>query len=169
MSQPWDEEKGPRVIFADSTQSIHLADMSGDGLTDIVRIRNGEVCYWPNLGYGRFGAKVTMDNAPWFDRPDIFDQRRIHLADIDGSGTTDIIYLSGSWGSGLFQSVGEWLGGEADVELFSGDRQCGIHYSIRPVGEWNGLPGVVFALAGKCPAGDALYRLDGRAKAPFAD
>jgi len=92
--QPWDEEKGPRVVFADSTQSIHLADMSGDGLTDIVRIRNGEICYWPNLGYGRFGAKVTMDNAPWFDFCDIFDQRRIQLADIDGSGTTDILYLS---------------------------------------------------------------------------
>jgi RHS repeat-associated protein len=96
VSQSWDEEKGPRVIFADSAQSIHLADMSGDGLTDIVRIRNGEVCYWPNLGYGKFGAKVTMDNAPWFDRPDIFDQRRIQLADIDGSGTTDILYLSGN-------------------------------------------------------------------------
>ena len=67
--------------------------MCGDGLTDLVRIRNGEVCYWPNLGYGRFGAKVTMDNAPWFDNPDQFDQRRIRLADIDGSGTTDIIYL----------------------------------------------------------------------------
>ena len=63
------------------------------GLTDLVRIRNGEVCYWPNLGYGRFGAKVTMDNSPWFDHPDQFDQRRIRLADIDGSGTTDIIYL----------------------------------------------------------------------------
>ena len=70
-----------------------MADLSGDGLTDIVRIRNSEVCYWPNLGYGRFGAKVTMDNAPWFDHPDQFDQRRIRLADIDGSGTTDIIYL----------------------------------------------------------------------------
>jgi hypothetical protein len=63
-------------------------------LTDLVRIRNGEVCYWPNLGYGHFGAKVTMDNAPWFDRPDLFDQRRIRLADIDGSGVTDILYLS---------------------------------------------------------------------------
>ena len=64
---------GPRLVFADGTQSIYLADMSGDGLTDLVRIRNGEVCYWPNLGYGRFGAKVTMDNAPWFDAPDQFD------------------------------------------------------------------------------------------------
>lgn len=91
--QALDEEKGPRIVFADGTQSTYLADLSGDGLTDIVRIRNGEVCYWPNLGYGRFGAKVTMDNAPWFDHPDQFDHKRIRLADIDGSGTTDIIYL----------------------------------------------------------------------------
>ena len=93
VAQALDEEKGPRLVFADGTQSIYLADLSGDGLTDLVRIRNGEVCYWPNLGYGRFGAKVTMDNAPWFDHPDQFDHKRIRLADIDGTGTTDIIYL----------------------------------------------------------------------------
>jgi RHS repeat-associated protein len=90
-----DEERGPALVFADGTQSIYLADMSGDGLTDLVRIRNGEVCYWPNLGYGRFGARVTMDDAPWFDAPDQFDQRRLHLADVDGSGVTDIVYLRG--------------------------------------------------------------------------
>jgi RHS repeat-associated protein len=88
-----DEERGPRVVFAEATQTVHLADLSGDGLTDLVRIRNGEVCYWPNLGYGRFGAKVTMDNSPRFDQPDAFDPARIRLADIDGSGTTDLIYL----------------------------------------------------------------------------
>ncbi|ANY16520.1 hypothetical protein AW878_02420 [Bordetella pseudohinzii] len=93
VAQAIDEEKGPRIVFADGAQSIYLADLSGDGLTDIVRLRNGEVCYWPNLGYGRFGAKVTMDHAPWFDSPDQFEHRRIRLADIDGSGTTDIIYL----------------------------------------------------------------------------
>jgi len=93
VAQMFDEENGPHVVFADSTESISLADLSGDGLADIVRIRNGDVCYWPNLGYGRFGAKVTMDNAPWFDHPDQFDHKRIHLADIDGSGTNDIIYL----------------------------------------------------------------------------
>jgi RHS repeat-associated protein len=93
VHQALDEEKGPRLVFADGTQSIHLADLSGDGLTDLVRIRNGEVCYWPNVGHGRFGAKVTMDHAPHFDQPDQFEQERIRLADIDGSGTTDIIYL----------------------------------------------------------------------------
>ncbi len=94
---PWDEEKGPRVVFADGTESIHLADMSGDGLTDVVRVRAGlhgnDICYWPNLGYGRFGAKVSMDNSPVFDHPELFDPKRLLLADIDGSGTTDLIYL----------------------------------------------------------------------------
>lgn len=92
---PWppDEERGPRLVFADGEQSVHLADLSGDGMADLLRIRNGEVCYWPNLGYGRFGAKVVMDGAPWFDAPDQFSQRRIRLADVDGSGVTDIIYL----------------------------------------------------------------------------
>jgi RHS repeat-associated protein len=93
VSLELDEEKSPRLVFGDGTESIYLADLSGDGLTDLVRIRNGEVCYWPNLGYGHFGAKVTMDNAPWFDSPDQFDQVRIRLADTDGSGTTDILYL----------------------------------------------------------------------------
>ncbi len=92
----WDEEKGPKLVFSVPTHSIFLADMSGDGLSDIVRIRTSEVCYWPNLGYGRFGAKVTMGNAPLFDRPDLFDPRRIRLADIDGSGNSDIIYLGQS-------------------------------------------------------------------------
>lgn len=93
VRQALDEEDGPRLVFADGTQSVYLADLSGDGLADLVRIRNGDICYWPNLGYGRFGAKVTMDRAPWFDAPDQFDQKRVRLADIDGSGMTDIIYL----------------------------------------------------------------------------
>jgi RHS repeat-associated protein len=88
-----DQEKGPRLVFADGTQAIYLADMSGDGLSDIVRIWNSEICYWPNLGYGRFGARVMMDHAPHLDSMDDFDHRRLVLADIDGTGTTDIIYL----------------------------------------------------------------------------
>ena len=105
-----DEEKGPRLVFADAEQSVYLADMCGDGLTDLVRIRNGEVSYWPNLGYGHFGAKVTMDNSPWFDRPGQFSQQRIRLADIDGSGVTDIIYLDHRQGARIYfnQSGNNW-------------------------------------------------------------
>jgi len=91
--KPFDEERGPALVFADPAGSIFLANMSGGGLTDIVRIRNGEICYWPNLGYGRFGAKVTMGASPVFDTPDQFDPRYIHLADVSGTGASDILYL----------------------------------------------------------------------------
>jgi hypothetical protein len=56
-------------------------------------VHGREICYWPNLGYGRFGAKVSMDNPPQFDHPELFDPKRLLLADIDGSGSTDLIYL----------------------------------------------------------------------------
>jgi RHS repeat-associated protein len=89
-----DESLGPKLVFHDTTETIFLADMSGDGLSDLVQIRNGEICYWPNLGYGRFGGKVTMDDAPILDSPELFEPRRIRLADIDGSGAIDILYLA---------------------------------------------------------------------------
>jgi RHS repeat-associated protein len=103
---PWDEEKGPAVILADGTETIFAADMSGDGLTDIVRVRNGEACYWPNIGYGRFGAKVTMDRAPRFDSVDLFDPRRIRVADIDGTGTADLLYAGAGGVTAWFNQSG---------------------------------------------------------------
>ncbi|WP_437776712.1 SpvB/TcaC N-terminal domain-containing protein [Sorangium sp. So ce1097] len=93
IARPADEERGPSLVFADAAQSIFLADMSGDGLVDLVRIRNGNVCYWPNLGHCRFGAKVQMGGSMRFDHESRFDPTRIRLADVDGSGTTDIVYL----------------------------------------------------------------------------
>lgn len=91
-SVQWDEEKGPRLLLNDNVQRIFLADMNGDGLTDLVRITNGEVCYWPNAGYGRFGAKVSMSHAPVFDLPERFNPLYLHLADISGTGAPDLLY-----------------------------------------------------------------------------
>lgn len=88
-----DQSKGPSCVFRNDLESIFLTDMSGDGLADIVRISPNNICYWPNLGYGRFGEQVIMDNAPTFDSSDFFDSKKIRLGDIDGSGTTDILYL----------------------------------------------------------------------------
>ncbi|MFT4066305.1 SpvB/TcaC N-terminal domain-containing protein [Paraburkholderia sp.] len=106
---PTEEHSGPRVVFDDGAQSVYLADMTGDGLFDLVRIRNRDVCYWPNLGYGRFGAKIAMANAPSFDEPEQFNPARLRLADTDGSGLTDIIYL-GHRAVGIYlnQSGNSW-------------------------------------------------------------
>lgn len=70
---------------------IGFVNIFGDGLSHRVRITNGKVECWPDLGYGNFGGKVTLGNAPDFGAD--FDVSRLFLADIDGSGTTDILYV----------------------------------------------------------------------------
>lgn len=88
-----DATRRPALLRAGKSESVFAADMSGDGLQDIVRVRNGEISYWPNLGWGRFGSRIAMSDSPQFDHPDQFDPQRIRLADIDGSGISDIFYL----------------------------------------------------------------------------
>lgn len=82
-------EAFPNVNFDDPR--IHTADMSGDGLQDIVEISNGRIAWWPNLGYGRFGSRRIMKKAPRFGQN--FDPQRILLGDLNGDGLTDLVYL----------------------------------------------------------------------------
>lgn len=143
-TKPADEEAGPHILFADTEQSIYLADMSGDGMTDILRIRNGEVCYWPNLGYGKFGSKVALDHAPVFDHPDAFNPGSLHLGDIDGSGTSDIIYL----GKNKFTCWKNLSGNRFGTTPFEIDVFPEIHsQSIIKVADLlgNGLPCIVWS------------------------
>jgi RHS repeat-associated protein len=89
-----DESRGARLVFADQRGTVFLADMTGDGLSDLVRVERGQVCYWPNVGYGRFGARVVMADSPWFESSTVFDHRRLHFFDTDGSGPSDLVYES---------------------------------------------------------------------------
>jgi RHS repeat-associated protein len=80
-----------KADFADPL--TFMADMTGDGLPDTVRVRSGLVEYWPNLGYGRFGGRVVMMNSPRL--PGISDaSEQLLLSDIDGDGCCDLIRIS---------------------------------------------------------------------------
>lgn len=91
-----DEADGPRLVFSDAGENIYLADMTGDGLADLVRIRDDEVCYWSNLGHGRFSHRITMADPPRFENPDAFNPAMVRLADVDGTGPADILYFDGA-------------------------------------------------------------------------
>ena len=93
VTQPRDDDKGPYVVWTDKRQAILIADMTGDGLPDLVRVTNTSVCYWPNRGYGQFGPRVIMKGAPQLAAPDLFNPIYVRLGDVDGSGTSDLIYL----------------------------------------------------------------------------
>jgi len=87
----YDLNQFPDVYFDDRAGRVRLADMSGDGLSDIILIHNGRIDYWPNLGYGRFGPRITMANSPQFEVD--FDPRRLFLADLNGTGCADLVYV----------------------------------------------------------------------------
>ncbi|EIV91293.1 toxin TcdB middle/N-terminal domain-containing protein [Frankia sp. QA3] len=70
---------------------VHLADMTGDGLQDLVRVDGAGVVYWPYLGNGTWAAPVTMANPPAL--PPHHDPQRLFLSDIDGDGCADLVYV----------------------------------------------------------------------------
>ena len=84
---------GAPPLSSDPANDYLFADMTGDGLQDQVLVRSGMIAYWPGLGGGRFGAPVVMENAPVLETAGGFALDRILLADLDGSGTADLILL----------------------------------------------------------------------------
>lgn len=84
----------PNVTFSDPR--VKLGDMNGDGLQDIVLIHNGRVDYWPNLGRGQWGRRITMRRNPRFADPGYtlgYDPRRLLVGDVDGDGLADLVYV----------------------------------------------------------------------------
>jgi RHS repeat-associated protein len=88
-----DPAVGPPPVVAPGDPRVRWADMSGDGLRDLVLVHQGMVEYWPNLGHGRLGARLRMDAGPRL--PPDHDPRRLLLGDLDGDGLADLAYVAG--------------------------------------------------------------------------
>ncbi|WP_300728155.1 SpvB/TcaC N-terminal domain-containing protein [Pseudomonas sp.] len=73
------------------TELLAFSDILGSGQQHLVRIRHNEIKCWPNLGRGRFGKGFVFASLP-FAYAD-FEASRVLLADLDGSGASDVIYL----------------------------------------------------------------------------
>ncbi len=82
-------ERTPPVSLSDP--HVYLGDMTGDGYSDVVLVNGGGVTYWPARADGGWGAPVSMSPAPVLGRG--WDPRRLALADIDGDGCADFLYV----------------------------------------------------------------------------
>ncbi|TPG61558.1 SpvB/TcaC N-terminal domain-containing protein [Ewingella americana] len=79
---------------SDARQLIAFSDILGSGQQHWVTVSAAGVTCWPNLGHGNFGQPLTLAG---FTQPrETFNPRRVYLADIDGTGADDILYLQNS-------------------------------------------------------------------------
>ncbi len=75
------------------TELVAFSDILGSGQQHLIRIRHDEVWCWPNLGRGVFGEGFLFSTLSGFDY-NTFNASYIQLADLDGSGAVDFIYLT---------------------------------------------------------------------------
>jgi Salmonella virulence plasmid 65kDa B protein/Insecticide toxin TcdB middle/C-terminal region/Insecticide toxin TcdB middle/N-terminal region len=73
------------------TEVIAFSDVLGSGQQHLVRVRYNEVVCWPNLGRGEFGKPIRFADLPF--SYESFRAKRVFLADVDGSGATDLLYV----------------------------------------------------------------------------
>ncbi len=85
------------VMLTDGTQLVAFSDLLGSGTQHLIRITAHGVEYWPNLGHGRFGERYELAivdrESTWARYVEVFNPDHVLLADIDGSGATDILYI----------------------------------------------------------------------------
>lgn len=117
------------VADALASPAALLADMSGDGLSDVVVVEPRRVSYWPNLGWGRFGDRVVMEGSP-LAAVDGFDPSRVRLADTDGTGTADLVYLGADGVTVARNLAGNAWGAPALLEVFP---PAGAHREVEVV------------------------------------
>lgn len=98
--QPW-------LGLSNATETRTLvADMTGDGLADLVEVSQASIKFWPNQGHGKFGTVVEMGSPPVFacgsGDSSVFDPDRLRLIDVDGNGLTDVLYLLPGGGAHVY-------------------------------------------------------------------
>jgi RHS repeat-associated protein len=94
---------GNPVRFSDG--EVHIAEMNGDGIPDIVRMRRGDIHYWPGRGNGVWGTgkrddcpansfangrEITMTESPEYS--DI-DGVSLRIDDVNGDGLDDLVQV----------------------------------------------------------------------------
>ncbi|MEO1587238.1 MAG: SpvB/TcaC N-terminal domain-containing protein, partial [Bacteroidota bacterium] len=94
---------------------VSFTRFAGGETPDLVQITQHQITYWPSLGYGSFGAAVPMGNCPNFGEN--FDSNRLFMADLDGSGTQDLIYLEAKKAILFLNQSGNTFGDPISIEL----------------------------------------------------
>ena len=134
---------------------VFLADMTGDGSCDIVRVTGGGVTYWPYIGNGRWDAPVVMSDSPAlpFDvRPD-----RLFVTDLNGDGCADLVYLDADRVTYWINQSGRAFGAPQRIENVPASAM--LQPRLADV-NGSGTAGILWTAAGAFGAGTQYFYLD---------
>ena len=79
-------------ISGSPNELVAFSDVLATGQQHLIRVRHDEVRCWPNLGRGRFAKSFVMAVLPFSYRT--FKAANVRLADLAGTGATDLMYLT---------------------------------------------------------------------------
>lgn len=79
---------GPSAVGV-NPDDLQLRDINGDGLSDLLHIRSGQVMYWLQQGNSQWAEAVVLQ-APAYNKDSVVNTS----ADLNGNGTQDLIWLS---------------------------------------------------------------------------
>ena len=112
----------PDVLLSDGENSqisrAKLTDINGDGLADLVveRAAANELWFWLNLGNDSLSGRYRVSDMP----STIGSSAVVRWADMNGNGTTDLVYADSSAADHLrILDIGELINGSACPNLLT--------------------------------------------------
>ena len=84
-------------------ENARVADVNGDGISDVVAVGHDRLRYWVNLGNRTFSEPLEVDGTPDF----VAGTTVLRMADMNGNGTTDFVWEN--WDTSQGAWAVEWF------------------------------------------------------------
>jgi len=108
-------------------EDVHIRDINGDGLADVVAVGGNYVAFWVNRGSGGFSGEFRREGTPDYIR----GQTVLQQADINGNGSTDFLWENFNSTTGQYEvEYVDFLGATKPNLLATIDNGIGLRTEI---------------------------------------